>query len=188
MNFQTMNSQRKLILVAAVAGVISVFLPWVTVSIFGESNSINGFRGIGIIVFLAFIAVAGISVMGNQSNKLDKTMWLGALGGGAIAFLFTLISFGTITDGGGMGFVSAGYGFGIWIALIASLGIVAFAWFYKNPQDNIMASLESLKKNTFTAGSSAGTNKISELERLIELKSQGKITEEEYRELKSKII
>jgi hypothetical protein len=51
-----------------------------------------------------------------------------------------------------------------------------------------MASLESLKKNTFTAGSSAGTNKISELERLIELKSQGKITEEEYRELKSKII
>jgi hypothetical protein len=182
MDFQKMNSQRKLIMVAAIVGVISVFLPWVTIPFFDQS--INGFRSTGIIVFLAFIAAGGISLIGDQSNKLDKTMWLAALGVGAIAVIFTLISFGSFADSSGL----TGNGFGIWLALIASIGIVASAWFYKNPQDNIMSSLESLKKNAPSAGSTTGTNKISELEKLIELKSQGKITEEEYQDLKSKII
>src|SRR6266536_3200206 len=60
MNFQTMSRQRKFIMIAAAAGIISVFLPWVTVSIFGESQSTNGFRSYGIVVFLAFAATRGI--------------------------------------------------------------------------------------------------------------------------------
>ena len=33
MNFQTMNKQRKFVLIAAAVGVISMFLPWVSVSV-----------------------------------------------------------------------------------------------------------------------------------------------------------
>lgn len=146
MNFQTLNTQRKLILIAAAIGVISIFLPWITVSIFGQSNSANGFRDTGIVVFLAFVAAGVVSVMGDQTSKLDKKMWIIALGAGAVALVFTLISFGTFSGGGGWGLVEAGYGFGIWIALIASIGILAFAWMHKNPEDNIADNLKSFSK------------------------------------------
>ena len=33
MNFQTMNKQRKFVLIAAAIGVISMFLPWISISI-----------------------------------------------------------------------------------------------------------------------------------------------------------
>ncbi len=35
MNFQTMNKQRKFILIAAAVGIIAMFLPWVKISFFG---------------------------------------------------------------------------------------------------------------------------------------------------------
>lgn len=37
MNFQTMNKQRKFVLIPAAAGIISMFLPWVRISVFGFS-------------------------------------------------------------------------------------------------------------------------------------------------------
>jgi hypothetical protein len=186
MNFQMMNNQRKLILIAAAIGVISVFLPWVTVSMMGFSESVNGFRGVGIIVFLAFAGAIVVSLMGDQTAKLEKTLWLLALASGAIAFIFALIAFAD-TSGGDLGFVGAGHGFGIWLSLIAALAVTASAWFFKSPSDNIASSFESLKTSTF-AGGPAKTNKVSELEKLIEMKNQGKISEEEYQQLKSKII
>jgi|SRR5690554_1291473 len=190
MNFQAMNIQRKLILIAAGAGVISVFLPWLTVSVFGESNSINGFRGTGIVVFLGFIGSGLISLIGNQTEKLDKTMWLAVLVTGALSFIFTLISFGNLSSGGdmGLGLIEAGYGIGIWISLFASAGVLASAWLNKNPDDNVAMSIDSLKQNIASVTPAAETSKIAELEKLIEMKSQGKITEEEYQQLKSKII
>ena len=145
MNFQTLNIQRKLILIAAAVGVISIFLPWLSVSIFGQSTSVNGFRDTGIVVFLAFAASGVVSVLGDQTSKLDKKMWIIALGTGAVAFIFTLISFGTFSGGDGWGFVDASYGFGIWLALLASAGVVISGWMHKNPDDNISDGLKSFK-------------------------------------------
>ena len=58
MNFQTMHRQRKFILIAAAAGVISMFLPWVSISAFGMDvgQSNNGVRGGGILIFFLFAA------------------------------------------------------------------------------------------------------------------------------------
>jgi hypothetical protein len=56
MNFQTMNKQRKFVLIAAGVGIISMFLPWVSVSVLGFSQTVNGMHDKGILVFLCFSA------------------------------------------------------------------------------------------------------------------------------------
>jgi Na+/H+ antiporter NhaC len=50
MNFETMSKQRKMILIAAAIGIVSMFLPWV--SVFGFS--VNGMNGWGVLVFFVF--------------------------------------------------------------------------------------------------------------------------------------
>ena len=198
MNFQTMAKQRKFILICAAIGVISVFLPWFsysTGSIFGNASfgvSVNGFRGVGILTFLGFLGAAIVSLAGDQTKPLDKTMWLVALGAGAIALLFTLIRLLDFTgNGAGFSFI----GFGMWIAIVAGIATVGSAWMYRSPGDSLKEGFDSLKKNLSSAtsqpnsaNSNTGTSKVAELEKLIELKNQGKITEEEYQTMKSKIM
>lgn len=195
MNFQTMNRQRKLILIAAIAGIIAVFLPWFSAGAFGFSVHINGFHGWGILAFLAFVASGIIALMGAQTEALDKTMWFAAFICGALALLIIIVTI-VSSQSSGYGLVSAGLGFGIWIALTAGIGVMLSAWMFKNPAHNIKSGFESLKKTVYTASSSANTssntttdtNKIAELERLSKLKHNGSITEEEFQQLKSKIL
>ena len=94
MNFQTMNKQRKFVLIASAVGIISMFLPWF--SFFGYH--ISGMHGIGILVFLCFVVAGVISYLGDQTKNLDKTMWLVTLLCGALA---TLIIIGKIIDASG---------------------------------------------------------------------------------------
>ena len=101
MNFQTMNRQRKLILITATIGIISVFLPWVTISILGMTQSINGFRGWGILVFLAFVVAAVIALIGNQTQALEKSYWFLAMACGAIALLSIIIAMAASGSVGG---------------------------------------------------------------------------------------
>ncbi len=180
MEFSKMELQRKIILIAGVIGAISVFLPWYTISVMGMAQSTNGFRGAGIIVFLAFAASTVISILGDQKLKLDKKLWLSALIIGCIAFLFILISFGS-SESDPIGFVESGYGIGIWLALICSIGILFAAWFLKEAGLTLKSTIDSMRITPAAAG-------ITELERLVELKNQGKITEEEYQRMKSKIV
>ncbi len=199
MNFQTMSKQRKFILIAAVIGIISVFLPWATVSIgmFGESasESVNGFHGVGIIVFLAFIIAAIVTLTGDQTKALDKTTWMVALIAAAAALLFAVIALAN-TSHAGLGFVDAGFGFGIWLTLAAAIGVGASAWLFRNPADDLKSGFDDLKKkiSTSTAPQSpatntgSGSNKIAELEKLSKLRESGSITEEEYQQLKSKVL
>ena len=201
MNLQTMNRQRKLILITAAIGIISVFLPWVTISIFGMTQSINGFHGWGILVFLAFVASAVIALIGNQTRVLEKSYWFLAMACGAIALLSIIIAIASSDSmGGGMGFVDAGIGAGMWIAIAAALGVVLFAWLFKSPADNLKSGFEGLKKSisipatsSFSApdentGNISATNKINRLEKLSKLKENGSITEEEFQQFKSKLV
>jgi hypothetical protein len=174
-----------------VVGVISVFLPWITVGAFGMSDSVNGFRGYGIVVFLAFAAAIVIALLGDQTRTLDQTRWTVTLAAGAVALIFTMIFFANLN--GGFGMVDPG--FGIWISLVAAAGVLGSAWLYKNPADSLKSSFENLKKSmpvggehTITTPPAPGPNKISELEKLIEMRNQGKISEEEYQQMKSKLI
>src|SRR5450631_3516340 len=91
MDFATLNKQRKFILIAALAGLISIFLPWVSVSAGFISMSVNGFHSYGIMAFLAFICTGVVAFMGDQSKSLDKSMWMVELIAGAVALLFTVL-------------------------------------------------------------------------------------------------
>lgn len=189
MNFQTMSKQRKLLLISALAGIVSIFLPWHTAGGLFEGFNINGFHGIGVLVFFLFAAVGALAIIGDQAKPLDKTLWLITLAAGAIA----LLSIVSRLAGASEPFGILQPGIGLWISLAASLGIVAFAWMFKNPGDTLQNAFEGLKKNIASNNSTTPRppstgSKVDELEKLIELKNQGKITEDEYQAMKSKLI
>lgn len=196
MNFQTMSKQRKFMLICAGVGIISIFLPWVSSSgIMGYGGfSFNGFRGVGIVSFLGFAGALVISLMGDQTKNLDLQMWLFGLAAGAVSVLFTLLFLTSDY------LVVGNYGFGLWIALAASVCVLGSAWMFKSPSDNLKDAFDSFKKSVSSATSqssnapgatntnTSSTSKVAELEKLIELKAQGKITEEEYQQMKAKIM
>ena len=207
MNFQTMHKQRKVILLASALGVIAAFLPWQTISagIFGASVSegVNGFHGIAVVAFLAFIAAGILAITGQQANRLERSPWLGALGAGVIALICAVIA-AFNTSGGSFGFVEVGIGIGCWISMAAALGVAGAAWFLKAPEDNLKAGLDSVKKTIASATAAPATtaattvvpnanttpppDRIAELEKLVQLKNDGHLTEEEYQQMKAKIL
>jgi hypothetical protein len=245
MNFQAMSKQRKFILIAAAAGLIAMFLPWVSISTgnlldgasagdnelaSAMSSSTNGMHGAGILVFISFSGALILSLAGEQTKNFEKTNWLAAIITGGAAMLATIVMLAN-TPSLAMGFVKSSVGWGAWTALLASAGVLASALIFKNPGDSLKDSFDKLKKDlAFATGPQANngalngtssasgsvtatgdpahapaatggpsqkgsgtaspdnSNKMDQLVKLIELKSQGKITEEEYRELKSKIL
>ena len=153
-----MSRQRKLILIAALAGLVAMFLPWITISaggIFegaGESGiSVNGMHGSGILVFLSFLGTVALALMGEQTKALEKTNWLLAMAAGAVALLFGIILVSG-SQTGSSEFVKSSIGIGAWIALVAAAGILASAWRLKNPGDSIKDSFEKLKTDLASPG------------------------------------
>lgn len=157
MNFQTLNRQRKFILLAALAGLIAMFLPWVTVSagnLFGGldagengpsmSLSENGIHGSGIIVFLAYLFAIALSLLSEQTRTLERTSWLCALAAGAAALLFTIILLAN-TPSGSMGIAKSSVGYGAWISLLASAGVLASAWLFRTPGYTLKGNFDQFK-------------------------------------------
>ena len=143
MNFQTMNKQRKFVLIAALAGVIGMFLPWYSFSIFGASGSINGMHGNGILVFICF-AVAGVmAYLGDQTKNLSSTSWIVTLICGAIAVLIVMWNIFRSSD---YGFGSS-MTFGIYLAALAAVGVVAAAFMFRSPTDTIKGGFDSFRKD-----------------------------------------
>src|ERR1035438_4063590 len=160
MNFQTLNKQRKFILIAAAAGIIAVFLPWVTMSALGMSASMSGFHGWGVFVFLLFIVAGIVSIMGDQQKPLEKNMWFLELGCGAVILLSILIAL-TTSGGTGMGMsiLDAGVGFGLWIDAVAGACVILFAWMFKNPTDTLKGGFDDLKKSISIPSTTITPNK-----------------------------
>ncbi|MGN6530877.1 MAG: hypothetical protein ACTHK0_03890 [Ginsengibacter sp.] len=154
MNFQTMSKQRKFVLISAAIGFISMFLPWVSISILGYSQSVNGMHDKGIVVFIGFVAVGLIAWLGDQTKNLDKTMWTVTLLAGAVALLLTIWFYSEATSSI-MG--SSLVGFGVYIAAIASIGILASAYLFKSPGDNLKDGFNSMKRNIENKLGSAGS-------------------------------
>jgi hypothetical protein len=138
MNFQTMNKQRKFILIAAAVGFIAMFLPWFDLIV----ASINGMHDKGILVFLCFV-VAGITAyLGDQTKALEKTAWFIALVCGALSSILMLwFLIETSSDYGGMSFL----GFGFYLALLSAIGVLLSAYLFKSPGDDIKSGFDSLK-------------------------------------------
>ena len=144
MNFQTMSKQRKFILIASAAGVISMFFPWVSISLFGYTQSVSGMHDIGILVFLCFAAGAIIAYLGDQTKNLDRNMWGIVLAAGAIAILSIIYFYFKMSESVmGSSFV----GFGLYISAIAALGVLGSAYMLRSPADNIRDSFNNIKKD-----------------------------------------
>ena len=143
MNFQTISKQRKFVLISSAVGFISMFLPWVSISILGYSQSVNGMHDKGIIVFICFVAAGLIAWLGDQTKNLDRTMWMVALLTGTIALLVTIWFYSQATNSI-LG--SSIVGFGLYIAALASIGILASAYLFKLPADNLKDGFNSMKK------------------------------------------
>lgn len=140
MNFQLMSKQRKFILIAAGVGIIAMFLPWIRVSILGfTAGSVNGMHDWGILVFICFLVAGGITLMGDQTKPLDKTMWMATLIAGALAAVIMVIFFLRAMDA--ISFIS----FGFYLALIASLALLYSAYNFREAGYNIKDGFDSLK-------------------------------------------
>jgi hypothetical protein len=121
------NKQKLYSLIAAGVALISMILPWVTISFGGfGGGSVNGFHSWGLVSLLGVGAVAAACFMGDKSKEFDantKKIAMGGFGGvalGAILFFLRISSFG----GGMSSAVHAG--FGLWICLVA--GLAGLAW------------------------------------------------------------
>jgi hypothetical protein len=141
MNFQTMSKQRKFVLIAAAIGVISMFLPWFSISVFGYTSSANGMHGDGILVFICFVVAGILAFMGDQTKNLDRSFWMGVLIAGGIAALIMIIEFLRVLDA--LSYLS----FGFYLALLASLAVVAAAYMFRSPADTIKGGFDSFKKD-----------------------------------------
>ncbi len=142
MNFQGMSKQRKFLLVSSAVGFISMFLPWVSISMFGYTQSVNGMHKEGILVFICFVVTGIIAFVDDEKKNLDKTMWTLTLLAGVIALLFTIWYYLEITNSL---IGSALVGFGIYIAAIAAIGILVSAYLLRSPSDNLKDGFDSLK-------------------------------------------
>ena len=143
MDFQLMSKQRKFLLISSAVGFISMFLPWVSISMFGYTQSVNGMHKEGVVVFICFVVTGIIAFIDDQKKNLDKTMWTITLLAGAIALLFIIWYYSEIT-GSILG--SALVGFGLYIAAIAAIGILVSAYFLRSPTDNLKDGFDSLKE------------------------------------------
>ncbi len=164
MNFNLMSKQRKFLLISSAVGFISMFLPWVSISMFGYTQSANGMHKEGIIVFICFVVAGIIAYIDDQKKNLDKTMWTVTLLAGVIALLFTFWYYSEITNSL-MG--SAFVGFGLYIAAIAAIGIMVSAYLFKSPTDNLKDGFDSLKeglKNKLGNTAESGASDSSKVE------------------------
>jgi len=139
-----MSKQRKFVLISSAIGFISMFLPWASISMFGYSQSVNGMHDKGIIVFICFVVSGLIAVFDEQTKNLDKTKWAVTLLAGAVALLVTIWFYSQATNSI-MG--SSLVGFGVYIAAIAAIGILASAYLFKLPEDNLKDGFNSMKRN-----------------------------------------
>lgn len=128
-----------MILIAAVAGVISMFLPWWSIDLpFLGSESINGMRDWGLLVFICLLAAGAIAFLGNQATSLPQVNWMAVLIAGGLASLIMVIHLINPPE-----FVNAAFGF--YLTLIASVGVVAFAYLNRTAGDSLQSGIDQLK-------------------------------------------
>lgn len=117
MNIKFTTKPNMILIIVSIVLFISIFLPWYSVSAFGFSASVNGFRSGGILTFLMSLVGIALSFI----VILPRYRALGTAGAGIISLLGVIIA---MTDLGG----GAGMGFGMIVALILSMGLIAIGF------------------------------------------------------------
>lgn len=159
MNFQQLNKQRKFIIVGAALGLIACFLPWFSYGM----GSINGMNGIGVLVFILFIAAGLLALTGDQKGNIPSKMWLPVLGAGVVNICiigYLIIRWESAMSGvsteESVVFGSVGLSFGIWAAIAGSIILTYGAYKFRSADNNLKDSLRSLKNDVDKAISDKG--------------------------------
>jgi hypothetical protein len=189
----------------------------VSAGMFGMSMgsvSVNGFHGVGILYCLAIVAAGIVAALGDQKALLDKNMRLVAILGGAVSIIALVIWFIDLKSSsaeGGMGVVSASVGYGFYLSAVAALAVTFIPFYIKGADDSfagdlakLKSSVQSIQTNIATPSTATNTSapvtpaapvappaapdRMAELEKLIAWRAEGKITEEEFEDLKKKIL
>jgi hypothetical protein len=130
MDFNSLHKQRKVVLIAAAVGLIMMLL-----------GIRYGLGGQGFLYLLAFGAAGYMAYAGNQTKPMSKNSWLITLACGGIVillFLIDILRFGTIM------FQYAGFEF--WLTLLAAVAVVAGAYLFRDPSQDLKQSLSDMKK------------------------------------------
>ncbi len=188
------------ILIAAALGIASAFLPWVTFP--AINKSMNGFNGSGILVFCVFMGILLISLLYHELQLEGKTFLLFTTSAGISALLFIIIQLidvacftSLLTN------LETRYDAGIWLKMSAAFLVIILSMDFKlrlktpqrkiplKPFENEISIPATFvdNKNTYPRLSLQKKKDIG-LEKLISLKQSGYITEEEFLQLKSKLI
>jgi hypothetical protein len=152
MNFQTMNKQRKFILILAAVGIIGMFLPWVSLGYgFG---SVNGMHGNGFLAFAGMVGAGVVAFLGDQTKALQKSHWFIALACGALATLIMVWNLIDVMNVGGMSLLS----FGFYLAAVGAVGTLLAAYMLRSPGDSIKGGFDSLKDDMNKKPNEGGGN------------------------------
>ena len=146
-----MHKQRLMIVGAAALGLVSVFLPWFSISFMGFKMQLSGLAGEvwGGYVFLglAIAAAAMALTQGDKSQELDADAKKKVMGmaGGALGFMLYFIL---------VKLTLSATGIGAWLALLAAIAMLAAPFVIKGDggfempnKDTIKADLDDSKKD-----------------------------------------
>ena len=106
--------------IAAIVGLIGIFLPWASISAFGISVTARGTDGNGWICLIMFIAILGV-VCYNIYKKFEWTKLCVTIAAG-IAFLIAIINLFDVTGSG------LPVGIGLILTVLASLACGIMPW------------------------------------------------------------
>ena len=107
-------------------------------------------HGEGILVFLCFLAAGVLAYMGDQTKNLDRTNWMFTLIAGGVASLIMIIRFISWLD------ILNALSIGFYLALAASVAIVAFAYINRTAGETLQGGFDTLKTK-FTSQSPTST-------------------------------
>jgi hypothetical protein len=172
MSHSSYHRQRIYTLIAGSVGIISLFLPWFTVSAsafgYNQSKSTNGFEDNGSLVFIAFIASIVACFIGDKTRQFVQTSWYVAIASGGVALIAVImISARASNRTANFGFVRAELGVGYILAVAAAIAIISLAWFYKKP-----AVFQSIQSMAAAAQATVEHFKTPEIKQQINLETE----------------
>lgn len=130
-----MHKQRIAVLVAAGAGALATFMPWINAPIVG---SIPGSAGDGWFTFVFFVIVGICAAVGARAEAMTKGVALSVVGAGALTVFFgawKIVDFrARMADVGSDNIIaraiseSVSIGFGLYLVVLAGIAVVALAF------------------------------------------------------------
>lgn len=126
-----MHKQRMGILIAAAAGMLGAFLPWVTflmVSVSGINSST------GWLILVLFGAALAMTLIGNKQSILTGAKFYVAIAAGAVAALIAILNIvnfkSEVGQQGGIGSVVS-IGVGLYVIILAGIAVVVLGFILK---------------------------------------------------------